>query len=287
MAVGDFNSGPGGDLTAYGILTGGGLTDAWPDGDGLTCCHVNDLHNPSPTLTKRVDLVFTRGGFETLSAKVVGEEPGRPDAVRSLALRPCGCRCDAAAPVEPAAPAELPTPGRSTDNRTGMAGVPVYRGRFGPAQAERLLWRAGFGPRPGEAKALARKGLRAAVHSLTRPGKERLRGRAPIDEQGLPLAPEDAYGHDHLWWLDRMVRTSRPLVERMTLVWHDWFATSNAGVGSQKLMLDQNQLFRRARARHVREAARSTSRTTRRCCSGSTGTENTQVTRRTRTTRAS
>ena len=31
----------------------------------------------------------------------------------------------------------------------------------------------------------------------------------------------------------------------MTLVWHDWFATSNAGVGSQKLMLRQNGLFRR------------------------------------------
>src|SRR6185503_401685 len=31
----------------------------------------------------------------------------------------------------------------------------------------------------------------------------------------------------------------------MTLVWHDWFATSLAGVGSQKLMLDQNRLLRR------------------------------------------
>ena len=41
-----------------------------------------------------------------------------------------------------------------------------------------------------------------------------------------------------------MVRTSRPLVERMALVWHDWFATSNAGVGSQRLMLGQNNLFR-------------------------------------------
>jgi uncharacterized protein (DUF1800 family) len=30
----------------------------------------------------------------------------------------------------------------------------------------------------------------------------------------------------------------------MTLVWHDWFATSNDGVGSQRLMLKQNQLFR-------------------------------------------
>jgi uncharacterized protein (DUF1800 family) len=42
-----------------------------------------------------------------------------------------------------------------------------------------------------------------------------------------------------------MVRTSRPLIERMTLVWHDWFATSNASVSSQRLMLDQNDLFRR------------------------------------------
>ena len=78
VAVGDFNSGPGGDPTAYGILTGGGLSDAWPsaNGIGLTCCHSTDLHNPNPTLTKRVDLVLTRGGFDTVSAEVVGEEPG-------------------------------------------------------------------------------------------------------------------------------------------------------------------------------------------------------------------
>jgi uncharacterized protein (DUF1800 family) len=121
----------------------------------------------------------------------------------------------------------------------------VYSGQFGPAQAERLLWRAGFGPRRGEAQALAVKGVTAAVYSLTRPGPERLVGPRPRDENGVPLAPIDAYGHDHLWWLDRMVRTSRPLVERMTLVWHDWFATSNENVGSQKLMLAQNGLFRR------------------------------------------
>ena len=41
-----------------------------------------------------------------------------------------------------------------------------------------------------------------------------------------------------------MVRTSRPLVERMALVWHDWFATSNQGVASQQLMLDQIDMFR-------------------------------------------
>src|SRR5687768_10224065 len=124
-------------------------------------------------------------------------------------------------------------------------GVTVYGGPFGREQAERLLWRAGFGPRPGEAEALAKLGLRDAVHSLTRPGAERFVGPAPRDDRGRALAPGDAWGHDHLWWLDRMVRTSRPLVERMTLVWHDWFATSLDGVGSQKLMLNQNKLIRR------------------------------------------
>ncbi|MBA2537922.1 MAG: DUF1800 family protein, partial [Actinobacteria bacterium] len=41
-----------------------------------------------------------------------------------------------------------------------------------------------------------------------------------------------------------MVRTRRPLVERMTLVWHDWFATSRDGVQAN-LLLRQNELFRR------------------------------------------
>ena len=125
-----------------------------------------------------------------------------------------------------------------------MPQLAVYRGSFDAAHAERLLWRAGFGPRKGEAEKLARLGLDGAVRTLTHPGPERFVGPAPKDDKGRPLAPYDAWGHDHVWWLDRMVRTSRPLVERMALVWHDWFATSNDGVGSQKLMLDQNALFR-------------------------------------------
>ena len=121
----------------------------------------------------------------------------------------------------------------------------VYRGPFARREAERLLWRAGFGPRRGEAERLAKLGLEGAVRSLTRPGPETFVGASPRDDKGRALAPTDAWGHDHLWWLDRMVRTSRPLVERMTLVWHDWFATSLDGVGSQKLMLNQNKLMRR------------------------------------------
>jgi uncharacterized protein (DUF1800 family) len=121
--------------------------------------------------------------------------------------------------------------------------VPVYRGQFGKREAERLLWRGGFGPRPGEAEKVARLGLEHAVHKLTNPGRDHLRGPKPQDDNGHPLAPFDAYGHDQLWWLDRMVRTTTPLRERMTLIWHDWFATSGE-TSNARLMIRQNQLFR-------------------------------------------
>lgn len=123
-------------------------------------------------------------------------------------------------------------------------GVPRYTGHFGEREAERLLWRAAFGPKPGEAKALAKKGLASAVHSLTRPKHAaQLKGPVPHDDDGNPLAPYDAYGHDVLWFLDRMVRSTQPHIERMSLIWHDWFATGD--VSSQRLAIDQKKMFRK------------------------------------------
>ena len=95
---------------------------------------------------------------------------------------------------------------------------------------------------PNEADKLAAKGLDRAIRSLTRPAKTGLKGPKP-KEDGDPLAPYDSYGHDVLYWLDRMVRTQAPLIERMALIWHDWFATGD--VGSQKLSLKQISLFRK------------------------------------------
>lgn len=121
----------------------------------------------------------------------------------------------------------------------------AFQGGFGKAQAERLLRRAGFGPSPGQAEQLVGLGLVGAVQSLTRPsGNAVLSGPPPRDDDGNPLAPADAWGHDHLWWLDRMVRSNQPLVERMALVFHDWFATSNANVSQTQQMIDQSNLFR-------------------------------------------
>ncbi|MGH2850599.1 MAG: DUF1800 domain-containing protein [Solirubrobacteraceae bacterium] len=127
-----------------------------------------------------------------------------------------------------------------------MAGsLPLYDGKFGVPQAERLLWRAGFGPRRGEAAQVAKLGLRGAVLSLTRPKSHALAGSRPTLQTGKPLQPYDVWGNDVLWWLDRMVRSRAQLIERMTLTWHDWFATSNEGVNSQRLMINQNGTQRR------------------------------------------
>ena len=41
-----------------------------------------------------------------------------------------------------------------------------------------------------------------------------------------------------------MVRSDQQLVERMALVFHDWFATSNDKVDKPQLMIDQSNLFR-------------------------------------------
>jgi hypothetical protein len=136
------------------------------------------------------------------------------------------------APVSPPAPSPAPVPSAGSQPTT-------------LAQARRLLWRAGFGPAPGQAEALVGQPLEQVVFSLTRPsGAATLNGPEPVNEEGKPLEPDTAWGQDHCWWLDRMVRSDQQLVERMTFILHDWFATSNAQVNSQPLMLEQNQLLR-------------------------------------------
>ena len=126
------------------------------------------------------------------------------------------------------------------------------RGRSGRAAALACRVRAAAGRGAGARPARARR--RRPRADASRPGAPRRAPRRTTRRAGRSR-PYDAWGHDHVWWLDRMVRTSRPLVERMTLIWHDWFATSNNGVGSQRLMLNQNQLFRAPRPRLVPRAA--------------------------------
>ena len=144
----------------------------------------------------------------------------------TLGLRPI------TAPASPPAPSSTPPP--------TFAELPATA-----AQVRRLLWRAGFGPKPNEVQALVGKRLQDLVYAMTRPsGSAVLTGAAPVDEEGNPLDPANVYGEDHCWWLDRMVRSDQQLVERLTFVFHDWFASSNNSVNSQQQMIDQNNLLR-------------------------------------------
>src|SRR4029434_3856647 len=46
------------------------------------------------------------------------------------------------------------------------------------------------------------------------------------------------------WWLYRMLFSPDPLGERLTLMWHNHFATSNRKVQDLVLMREQNELIR-------------------------------------------
>jgi uncharacterized protein (DUF1800 family) len=47
------------------------------------------------------------------------------------------------------------------------------------------------------------------------------------------------------WWIYRMLFGPDPLTERLALVWHDHFATSNLKVNNLAMMRRQNELFRK------------------------------------------
>jgi len=109
---------------------------------------------------------------------------------------------------------------------------------------KRLLWRAGFFGSRKHLDHYVNKGLGHSVQELLTPFRTNvLVGEAPT-VNNRPIAPLDEWGHDCLWWLDRMVRSRNQLVERMTLNLHDLFATSNSGVGNTRHMLRQNRLLR-------------------------------------------
>jgi uncharacterized protein (DUF1800 family) len=127
-----------------------------------------------------------------------------------------------------------------------------------------LYRRAGFGLRPAELDRAAAGGYQAAVDSLiaglgSAPDPTGDLVRPPSFESYPPPqtasgpaaeARQQAEKHElaalQRWWLDRMIATSTPLREKLTLFWHGHFATGAAKVRDPKLMYLQNQLFRTA-----------------------------------------
>jgi endonuclease/exonuclease/phosphatase family metal-dependent hydrolase len=77
ILVGDLNSAPGEvGPSAYATLVGAGFVDTWTQvngtAPGLTCCHAENLRNPTPTFTKRIDHVLSRPRLKVLQAQLIG-----------------------------------------------------------------------------------------------------------------------------------------------------------------------------------------------------------------------
>jgi len=124
--------------------------------------------------------------------------------------------------------------------------------------AAHLLRRAGFGGTPAQIDRLRALGRDAAVDYLLT-GNLPVGAAAPFEHADLPELTADLTGDYRIqgpmlqyklqelrmWWLDRMVRTDRPLEEKMTLFWHGLFCSGIREVRSVEALGEQNQLFHR------------------------------------------
>jgi uncharacterized protein (DUF1800 family) len=102
-----------------------------------------------------------------------------------------------------------------------------------------LLSRAGFGASDRDRAKYLKLGQAVAVEKLASVTPSAARGRGASDYD--PTTREKL----KVWWAKRMVKaTSRRLQEKMTLFWHDHFATSITVTKNNLRMALQNQTFR-------------------------------------------
>lgn len=124
----------------------------------------------------------------------------------------------------------------------------------------RVLHHWGFGPRPGEYEAaltlgptgtaanllMSTKAENASQDAFTTPVPvfERVNKFTAADRAEAIRRRSQQQRLMTVWWLDRMITTQQPLLERMTWFWHGHWATSINKVQDPRLMLKQNETLR-------------------------------------------
>jgi uncharacterized protein (DUF1800 family) len=107
--------------------------------------------------------------------------------------------------------------------------------------------RVGFGATRDELRRDLHDGPEPSVERLLS-GTSRLAISADFEDRAGRLADaaekEPLPGRLKAWWVLRMLESPDPLGERLTLMWHDHFATSNLKVDDLSAMHRQNELFR-------------------------------------------
>ncbi len=114
------------------------------------------------------------------------------------------------------------------------------------ADIARLFGRAAFGATSAILTQWEGRPYVEAVDSLFPPGPPGTIGRLPhLDEaERLEVSNINNVEYAGRWWLERMRTTPYPLEERMTLFWHDHFATAAIGEPSSDLVMQQNETLR-------------------------------------------
>jgi uncharacterized protein (DUF1800 family) len=150
------------------------------------------------------------------------------------------------------------------------------------SEAAHLLRRAGFGGAPDQIRALYVMGRANAVDFLVKaaapPSKvpawaeekqareniqvrylaqqllrEEVKNLPPAEAAEVRRKNQNALGQESFqrlreaqnWWFEEMLRTRAPLREKMTLFWHDHFATSTQKVREPEAIMFQNMCFRK------------------------------------------
>ncbi len=110
--------------------------------------------------------------------------------------------------------------------------------------AAHLLRRVGFGGNPGELADFATFDHTTAVDRLLNyQDADNSALDAILAREGAALDPAKIQDVQY-YWLLRMIYTNRPLEEKMTLFWHNHFATGYDKVKDAVAMQRQNNLFR-------------------------------------------
>jgi uncharacterized protein (DUF1800 family) len=121
---------------------------------------------------------------------------------------------------------------------------PTSADPWGRKWAAHLYRRAAFGASRAELVEAERLGIQGTLDLL-------LQGRPRSEDQEETLHDVGRIAADHGdqqlrgWWLYCMLHSGHPLREKLTLFWHNHFATSIAKVQNTRLMFRQNCLLRK------------------------------------------
>ena len=179
----------------------------------------------------------------------------RRDLLPTSLFAPSGQDVELHAGKRPGPPSEfankvLPSVARS------LVGLEPYAGPWGADQAAHLLRRSTFGVRRADVQSLVTGGLDAAITTLL----------SAQPDPGLPLTTSssdtgsilgqtwvnaltsdfNSTRHTSLrnWWTGLMLNQGVSLLEKMTLFWHNHFATESDVIGDARMTYRYNALLR-------------------------------------------